>query len=399
MRRFILLLGLAALGLTLALVGGAGTSVQTAKGFDPTQMNEIQERILSEFASSELFPSTTSETGAQQPSQYFPRGSDTCPTNLSSNIRVNQACLNLTDSDLQGRGQAQNETSIAIDPMNTNHLIATSNDYRRGDGNCFSEYSLDKGRTWNDTSIPMAFTRGVPPSNVRYGDFGAARQYWEAGGDPSVAFDTKGNAYMSCQVFNRGKPPTSSTDVSSALLVFRSTQNAGASWDFPGRYVRASAGVTDAQAVANPFLDKQLMTVDNHVGSPFQDRIYVSWTEFAADGSAFIYEAFSADYGEHFSGAHLVSANTPLCTNTYGAGVLAVTGETSNCNENQFSQPFTGPDGALYVLFNNYNNPETKTGNDNRNQILLAKSVDGGNTFSTPIKVSDYYDLPDCATY
>src|SRR5919197_236978 len=54
------------------------------------------------------------------------------------------------------RGQAQNETSIAIDPMNTNHLIATSNDYRRGDGNCFSEYSLDKGRTWNDTSIPMA---------------------------------------------------------------------------------------------------------------------------------------------------------------------------------------------------------------------------------------------------
>ncbi len=39
------------------------------------------------------------------------------------------------------------------------------------------------------------------------------------------------------------------------------------------------------------------------------------------------------------------------------------------------------------------------SGNDNRNQILLAKSTDGGATFSTPCKVSDYYDLPDCDTY
>ena len=38
-------------------------------------------------------------------------------------------------------------------------------------------------------------------------------------------------------------------------------------------------------------------------------------------------------------------------------------------------------------------------GTDNRNQILLAKSTDGGSTFSAPVKVSDYYDLPDCDTY
>jgi len=68
-----------------------------------------------------------------------------------------------------------------------------------------------------------------------------------------------------------------------------------------------------------------------------------------------------------------------------------------NCNENQFSDPFTGPDGALSVAYSNFNN--AVAGNDNRNQILLAKSTDGGNTFSTPVKVSDYYDLPDCDTY
>ncbi len=39
------------------------------------------------------------------------------------------------------------------------------------------------------------------------------------------------------------------------------------------------------------------------------------------------------------------------------------------------------------------------TGQDNRNQMLLAKSTDGGATFGSPVKVSDYYDLPDCLTY
>jgi hypothetical protein len=49
------------------------------------------------------------------------------------------------------------------------------------------------------------------------------------------------------------------------------------------------------------------------------------------------------------------------------------------------------------VAYSNFNN--AVAGNDNRNQILLAKSTDGGNTFGTPVTVSDYYDLPDCDTY
>jgi hypothetical protein len=130
----------------------------------------------------------------------------------------------------------------------------------------------------------------------------------------------------------------------------------------------------------------------------------VTWTEFAADGTAYIWEEYSNDYGEHFSSRVLVSGNnTTLCTNTFG-----VPTPQGNCNENQFSDPFTGPDGALYVAFANFNNstaPAPPGGNaptsstDNRNQILLSKSTDGGLTFSLPVKVSDFYDLPDCATY
>src|SRR6185436_20370503 len=36
---------------------------------------------------------------------------------------------------------------------------------------------------------------------------------------------------------------------------------------------------------------------------------------------------------------------------------------------------------------------------DNRNQILLARSTDGGQSFAAPVLVGSYYDLPDCVTY
>jgi hypothetical protein len=192
-----------------------------------------------------------------------------------------------------------------------------------------------------------------------------------------------------CQMFNRGDSASPNQDQSSAFYLFRSTQNNGASWNFPGRPVTE---YNDVAGAGNVLEDKELMTVDDHVGSPFQDRIYVTWTEFAADGTAYIWEEYSSDYGEHFSDRHLVSADTALCSSTFG-----VPTPQGRCNENQFSQPFTGPDGALYVTWANFNNSVTAP--DNRNQMLIAKSVDGGNTFSAPQKVSDYYDLPDCLTY
>jgi hypothetical protein len=353
----------------------------TVHAFDYSKLNQIQKRILSGFADMELNPNSAS--ASRPPDSYSPRpNSAGCPQNLSSNIKVNQGCLNLTDPDLAGRAQANNETAIAQNPLDPNNIVAASNNYLRGDGNCIASYSVDKGRNWTDSQIPMQFTRGAA--------FGTVRAYWGSGGDPSVAWDTKGNVYFSCQVFGRGRPVTQNPDLSSAVYVYRSTGNSGASWNFPGRPVIESADVTGTGVPA--FEDKPYMTVDNHVGSPFQDRIYVVYTEFASDGSAIIWESYSSDYGEHFSARHLVSASSPLCTLDYGVP----TSETS-CNENQFADPFTGPDGALYVAWQNFNN--SVTGADNRNQMLLVKSTDGGLTFSPPVKVSDYYELPDCATY
>lgn len=411
------MLGLAIASLILVQFMTSGTP---AGAFGYSHLTKLQHRLLSGLADFELNPAnapsmlpaarqnsasavalTSNNSGA---SNYYPNRAGDCPAAIGSNIKVNQNCLNLTDANLAGRGQANNETSIAYDPSNPDHLIASANDYRRGDGNCYTSYSLDRGKTWKDSTVPMSFVNGQL--------FGFAREYWQAGGDTSVAWDTKGNAYLSCQVFNRGTPLSPNPDASSAMLIFRSTQNSGASWNFTAHIVTAFA---DTAGTIGALEDKQLMTVDNHVGSPFQDRVYVTWTEFLDDGTAYIWESYSADYGQTFSPRVLVSKNSQLCPNSFGLPT-----PLGSCNANQFSQPFTGPDGALYVVWANFNNgvgkpigdPDAGGGdvnnanakaaanpNENFNQMLLVKSTDGGATFSAPVLVGTYYDLPDCATY
>jgi hypothetical protein len=322
--------------------------------------------------------------GAAGIATYFPSDQGQCSTRLGSDVKVNQNCLNVTDPSLQGRGQANNEPSISQDPMNPSNIVASDNNYVRGDGTCGAHFSTDNGRSWADSTVPNNFTTGPagPPA--------FAREYWQAGGDTSMAWDTRGNAYMSCQLFNRGTAASPNPDESSAFTIFRSTQNDGASWNFPGRYTTV---LFDPNGTSGALEDKALMTVDDNVRSAFRDRIYVTWTEFAADGTAYIYEVHSSDYGETFSPRVLVSKDSPMCTNTFGAATTQ-----GKCNENQFSDPFVGPGGALYVAYNNFNDQAT-SGTNNNYQVLLSKSTDGGQTFSSPVRVSNYYDLPDCDTY
>ena len=83
-----------------------------------------------------------------------------CSTRLGSDVKVNQNCLNVTDASLQGRGQANNEPSISQDPMNPSNIVASDNNYIRGDGTCGAHFSTDGGRTWADSTVPNGFTTG-----------------------------------------------------------------------------------------------------------------------------------------------------------------------------------------------------------------------------------------------
>ena len=90
------------------------------------------------------------------------------------------------------------------------------------------------------------------------------------------------------------------------------------------------------------------MTVDDHVGSPFQDRVYVTWTSSRPTAPAYIYEAYSSDYGEHFSRAAARQHGQPalrvhLSTSDRDAAGQAATRTSSRSRSR-------APTAALYVV-------------------------------------------------
>jgi hypothetical protein len=54
---------------------------------------------------------------------------------------------------------------------------------------------------------------------------------------------------------------------------------------------------------------------------------------------------------------------------------------------NQGSVPAVGLNGELLVVFENFNTPTYV------NQVMVARSLDGGRTFERPVKVDDLYDV------
>jgi len=78
-----------------------------------------------------------------------------------------------------------------------------------------------------------------------------------------------------------------------AVYVFRSTGDAGASWNFPGRPAVETINLTNPNPAV--LTDKPYMTVDNNLSSPFGVRSYVTGTQFDADGIDAICEGDSND--------------------------------------------------------------------------------------------------------
>ena len=81
-------------------------------------------------------------------------GTSGCNDVDGTNVRVNQECTNQSDAAFLGRGQGQNETSVAVNPKDSRKLLVGQNDYRRGDGACGADWSLDGGRRWGSELAP-----------------------------------------------------------------------------------------------------------------------------------------------------------------------------------------------------------------------------------------------------
>jgi hypothetical protein len=289
----------------------------------------------------------------------------------NNDTRVNQDCTY----------RRQAEEIIKVNPTNAKNLIAGQNDSRIGFNHCGFDYSFDGGDTWGD-GIPPFFQRtNNPPAGHTVGGGPGTAGAYQVASDPAVTFDSRGNAYYSCVLFDVNTN-------ASAVLVTRSPSVAGGAF-YNNVPATGTSYVVDEENSAKASLDKEFIVADSFTHSPFRDNVYATWTIFnftcGAQGDEFcsskIYFAKSSDGAVTWSAPREISGSSKdLCTNFFDPA-----DSPNACNNSTGSDPIVLPDGKIVVIFNNGNTAAT---NPNAQQLAVV-SKDGGTTWSKPVKVGD----------
>ena len=258
-----------------------------------------------------------------------------------------------------------NEPDIAVDPGAPGHMIASSNDY----GSCCDQYytTLNGGSTWS--------TGNMSVNNPQ-----------QTGSDPVTEFDRKHGVAIHSSLNYSFQNPTG--EACRGDVVVSTSTDGGITWLPP---VVVESGLGCDLSGTQLFNDKEWIVTDNTPSSPFYGRTYLTWTKFISAGGVFqaspIFESHSDDGGKHWTKAQEISgSNASLCT-------FQTNGPTGQCDENQFSVPTVGPDGTVYVAFQNAQNKALwESGDFFEDQYLLVKSADGGATWSSPTFVAGLED-------
>jgi hypothetical protein len=263
----------------------------------------------------------------------------------------------------------QNEPAVAVDPNNPNRIVVGMNDYvtrtwsctinnipcsALGDGYSGTYFSNDGGSTWCCVATDPQHTGTLIPGVEHL----VGGQY-DAGGDPAVAFDNSGNVYFSGLGFDRTTPPNTVT-VSKGTF----DSNGILHWG-PPTFVNP----TTSPAIFN---DKPWIAVDSHPTSPFEGRVYVSWTEFIFNPVNGMYVKSPIFFAYSTDGGMTFSTPEPIVDNVL---------------YDQGSHIVIGQNGVVYVFW------EGSTRLASFNSIYMAKSYDGGVTFSKPVVVSQLVDI------
>jgi hypothetical protein len=233
---------------------------------------------------------------------------------------------------------SQSETFIAINPANANNVIAGSNEIQRLPMRAMT--STDGGLTFTGHDLPLA----DPRTNKGF-DFGS---------DPSVAFDSNGNAFYSyIIVFFSAGGSINGTE----MAVARSTDH-GLHW---------TPTFFNLQTGGSQFNDKPMITVDTGSGAHHhQDRVYVAWDNETGGSSSEkngnnVLMSYSDDHGVTFSTPVSVSGN--------------VVGKTGNIG----ADPYVTGDGTLHVAWQDFTH----------GTISDSSWSDSTQSFSAPHKIAD----------
>jgi hypothetical protein len=250
-----------------------------------------------------------------------------------------------------------NEPDIEVDPVAPGHAIASSNDY----GSCCDQFytTFDAGATWTTGNM----SRNNPQ---------------QTGSDPVTAIDRKHGVAIHSSLNYSFQNPTGETCRGDVTV--STSADGGITW---APAVVVDSGLGCDLSNTQLFNDKEWIVTDNTTTSPFYGRTYLTWTKFISAGGSYqsspIFESHSDDGGKHWTKAQEISgANPAICT-------FQASGPAGWCDENQGSAPTVGPDGTVYVGFENEQNTALWEPDELfDDQYLLVKSTNGGATWSNP---------------
>lgn len=205
--------------------------------------------------------------------------------------------------------------------------------------------STDAGRTWRSGLLP-GVTRSSPQAGVA-----------ERASDPVVAYDAEHRTWLAVTLVISPQTRSFHLDVS------RSPD--GISWSLPVQAVLGGEGD----------LDKEWVTCDNGVSSPFRGRCYISYFDIP---SGELRTTSSDDGGLTWSSPAATTPRPPRGVDFNGA------------------QPLTLPDGTLVVPYTAF--VDQRLG---RSEIQSARSSDGGVTFEPPVRVAEFdmASIPSLRTF
>ncbi len=215
--------------------------------------------------------------------------------------------------DVSNEPGPQSETSITINPNNSADIVGGSNEIDRLPMRGY--FSSNGGTSWGAVDLPL------PPPLVNNGtDFGS---------DPGVAWDTHGNVYYSYIVvfFSNG----GGVSINGTAMAVARSSDGGRTW---------TSTYFDQQTGQAQFDDKPMIAVDTNPTSPFRDTVYVAWDNSNGSSSSGnnLLVSHSSDGGVTFSAPVIASPTT--------GGPKSVIG----------ADPFVGPDGTLYVAWHDVHN-------------------------------------------
>src|SRR3954466_14745976 len=254
---------------------------------------------------------------------------------------------------------SQNETPLAVNPVNPQNIITGNNDWNYNNG-CGVNASFNGGKTWTKT-LPSGFVPGITrftndPDVAGTGD-------GDFGGDPAAAFAPDGTAYFACFSY----------DGTSTMLFLSRSADGGRTWQAgahaipadPLSLVSAFNGQGISKGSNGQFPDHEAMSVGA------DGTIYVTWAQFHGFGSnSPVWISTSRNGGRTFSRPVKVSSG--------------------NVRSDQDQRIVTNSDGSVaYVTFDNSIQGGKGT------SMFVSKSVDHGQTWSTPFQFA-VFNSPVC---